>query len=87
MSRQEQVMTQGKLRRKSAFPDAMGEAHWSSIKVAADALGVPSVRLRRIIERHAVRAADGSVEAYFDGIYARKLGRLWRVHLGEKWQQ
>ncbi|MBZ0116714.1 MAG: hypothetical protein K8H88_06960 [Sandaracinaceae bacterium] len=41
--------------------------------------------LRRTIERHARRAPDGGTEASFDGIRARKLGRTWRVLLGERW--
>jgi hypothetical protein len=41
--------------------------------------------LRRTLERKAVRTADGGVEASFDGVRARKLGRLWRVQLSASW--
>lgn len=58
---------------------------WLSISDAASILGVDDVNLRRSCERNARRAPDGMVESFFDGIRARKLGRLWRVLLGDRW--
>lgn len=58
---------------------------WVSVRDAALALGFAAVSLRRAIERNARRAPDGAVEASFDGVHARKLGRNWRVMLGERW--
>jgi len=58
---------------------------WLSISEAAAILGVDDINLRRSCDRNARRASDGAVESNFDGIRARKLGRLWRVLLGERW--
>lgn len=58
---------------------------WLSVHRAASYLGVPVVTLRRAIERHSRRSAHGGVEARFDGLEARRLGRRWRVRLGEGW--
>jgi hypothetical protein len=59
---------------------------WMSIEDAASILGISIISLRRTIERHARKTADGSVEARVDGIAARKCGgRLWRVHLDSAW--
>jgi hypothetical protein len=52
---------------------------------AARILGVNVVTLRRSIERNARRDTEGRVHAEFDGIRARKLGRLWRVFLDPCW--
>ena len=41
--------------------------------------------IRASLERHAVRAPDGVIEATIDGVRARKLGRLWRVAFSERW--
>lgn len=60
-------------------------ASWMSVRQAASVLGFAVVSLRRTIERHARRAPDGGIEASFDGIRAKKLGRTWRVLLGERW--
>lgn len=68
---------------KDAKPIAA--AVWMSCEAAARILALPTVTLRRGIERHARRRADGSVEAKFDGIVARKCGRLWRVALDHAW--
>ena len=58
---------------------------WMGIDEAADFLGVSIVTLRRSIERNARPFEDGVLFAQFDGIEARKLGRLWRVRLDERW--
>lgn len=61
------------------------EAEWVSVRIAARTLGFTPVSLRRAIERHARRAEDGTIEARFDGLRARKLGRTWRVQLSSAW--
>jgi hypothetical protein len=38
-----------------------------------------------MLERRAVKAVDGGIEANVDGVRARKLGRLWRVRFSEAW--
>lgn len=58
---------------------------WMGIDEAADFLGISIITLRRSIERNAKTSEDGARVAQFDGIAARKLGRLWRVRLDEKW--
>jgi hypothetical protein len=58
---------------------------WISVRDAAVVLGFATISLRRLIERNARRAPDGSVEALVDGVRAKKLGRTWRVQLGERW--
>lgn len=63
----------------------LARATWMSIDEAARLIGVVTITLRRGIERNARRRADGSVEARFDGITARKCGRLWRVALDPAW--
>jgi hypothetical protein len=59
---------------------------WMSVEQAALMLGVPSVTLRRTLERNAHRGADGGVVVQVDGVHARKLGRTWRVWLDEGWR-
>ena len=49
---------------------------------AAEALGEDPESFRKKLQRASKRAGDGVVEAEFDGIKARKLGRSWKVHLG-----
>lgn len=61
------------------------EREWMSVREAAAVLGFAVVSLRRAIERNAQRAPDGGVEATFDGLRAKKLGRTWRVQLGPRW--
>lgn len=61
------------------------QTRWLSVREAASVLGFATVSFRRVIERHARRAHDGSIEARFDGIVARKCGRSWRVHLSAAW--
>lgn len=58
---------------------------WMSVREAATVLGYGVVSLRRLLDRHSRRASDGGVEADVDGVRARKLGRNWRVLLGERW--
>ncbi len=58
---------------------------WMGIEEASSFLGVSVVTLRRSIERNARSFEDGVIFAQFDGIEARKLGRLWRVRLDERW--
>jgi hypothetical protein len=52
---------------------------WVSLLRAAEYLSEPAESLRKKIER----AARGRSEAHFDGVYARKFGRLWKLHLGD----
>jgi hypothetical protein len=58
---------------------------WLSVEAAADVLGMTAAALRKSLERRAVRAPDGGVEAEIDGVRARKLGRNWRVLLSQAW--
>jgi hypothetical protein len=60
-------------------------SRWVSIERAAAFLGMNASALRKALERRAVRASDGGVEATLDGVRARKLGRLWRVRFSEAW--
>lgn len=60
-------------------------AFWMTVEQGAVVLAMSSEALRRSLERKAVRAPDGGVEASWDGIRGRKLGRLWRVSLSERW--
>jgi hypothetical protein len=52
---------------------------------AAEILDLAVVTLRRAIERHARRDAEGRIHASFDGVHARKIGRHWRVLLDDCW--
>jgi len=58
---------------------------WLGIPRAAPIIGMTDGALRRAIERRARRRYDGSLEAVFDGIRARKLGGRWRVLIGDAW--
>ena len=58
---------------------------WISIREAAKLVGYGEVSFRRLIERHARKGTDGTTAASVDGIRARKLGRTWRVQLGDAW--
>ena len=60
-------------------------ARWISTAEAAGVLGIDEVTLRRKCDRGARKTLDGAIEASFDGIRARKLGRLWRLLLGAGW--
>ncbi len=70
-------------RRPSAAPQ--GPRGWVSIQTAAEYLDMSPDALRRALERRAVRAPDGSIEANIDGVRARKFGRSWRVAFSERW--
>jgi hypothetical protein len=61
------------------------QARWLSLAAAAVSLDMRSGALRRTLERRARRAADGVIEAAFDGIRARKFAGRWRVKLGPGW--
>ena len=58
---------------------------WIPLDDAASFLNVPVVTLRRSLERHTRKSADGAIVAHVDGITARKLGRHWRVWLDASW--
>jgi hypothetical protein len=58
---------------------------WMTLDEAASFLGVQVVTLRRSLERHTRKRADGAILADVDGITARKLGRHWRVWLDAAW--
>lgn len=58
---------------------------WTTLPLAAAELGVPENSLRRAIERGQQRKADGTIVSHFDGVFARKLGRVWRVRLDLHW--
>lgn len=60
-------------------------ARWMSIREAAKLVGYGEVSFRRLIERHARMGTDGTIASSIDGVRARKLGRTWRVQLGEGW--
>jgi hypothetical protein len=62
----------------------MDDRLWLSIAHAAPLLDTSPDALRRSLERRALRTADG-IEAQFDGVLARKLGRRWRVKLDARW--
>jgi hypothetical protein len=66
--------------------DGAAVNRWLCIARAATLLDMSSSALRRAIERRAQRGGDGVITADFDGIRARKFGRLWRVQLGSTWQ-
>jgi hypothetical protein len=57
------------------------------VDAAAHILGIPTVTLRRALERNARRGPDGIVQARIDGVTARKFGRLWRVALDPAWAE
>jgi hypothetical protein len=56
-----------------------------SVETAARFMGLTSSALRRTLERRARNSPEGTIEVCFDGIYARKLGRLWRVRFSPAW--
>lgn len=61
---------------------------WLSLERAADFLGEPSPEaLRKKLDRNSIRSNDGSVEANFDGLTARKFRRLWKVRLSSRWTE
>lgn len=58
---------------------------WLTATEAAEHLRLNVRVFRRMLDRRARRAPDGAVEARFDGVVARKVGRTWRVSLSEQW--
>jgi len=60
-------------------------ARWLSLAATAALLDMAAGALRRTIERRARLAADGVLEATFDGIRARKFAGRWRINLGPGW--
>lgn len=67
--------------------EKLANARWMSVEEAAAILGVPTVTLRRSIERNARKYDQGVVEARADGWISRKLGRRWRVLLDDGWMR
>lgn len=59
---------------------------WMTVAEAAPRLALSSKALRKALERRAHPDANGSLEASWDGITGRKLGRHWRVSLGACWR-
>ena len=57
-----------------------------SLARAAAHLDETPAALRRRIERALQMMPDGTVQADLPGIRARKLGKLWKVHLADGWQ-
>lgn len=60
-------------------------SQWLRLSEAARLLSMSEDGLRKALERRAVLAPDGVVEAEMDGVRGRKLGRGWRVRLGARW--
>jgi hypothetical protein len=60
-------------------------SQWLRVETAAELLDTTRAALRKRLERNALRAPDGAVEASFDGVRGRKLGRTWRVQLSSRW--
>jgi len=60
---------------------------WYPLRDAAPLLGVSADALRRLFERRAELAADGTTEAHVDGIRARKFANRWRVSFGKLWTE
>lgn len=58
---------------------------WLSVDRAAAVLDVTPEALTKRLARAARRAPDGVTEASIDGVVGRKFGRVWRVHLSERW--
>lgn len=58
---------------------------WVSLARAAQFLGESPESLRKKLVRASRKTADGVVEAEFDGIKARKLGRNWKVRFSSGW--
>jgi hypothetical protein len=58
---------------------------WLALRDAAVTLGTTAGALRKLLERRAVRTADGATEAQVDGVRGRKFANRWRVLLGTQW--
>jgi len=69
----------------SMLPNPPLTIRWYPIRDAAPVLGVTPEALRKLLERRAVRSADGSVEALVDGVRARKFANRWRISFGKAW--
>jgi hypothetical protein len=73
------------VKKKSLVTEPQQARGWVSVNSAAEFLDMSPDALRRTIERRAVRASDGGIEANVDGVRARKFGRTWRVAFSERW--
>lgn len=62
-----------------------GSVTWLALTRAAHVIDMSAHALRRRCERHAHVGEDGVIEAVFDGIRARKIGRLWRIAFSREW--
>lgn len=71
--------------KNSPTSDSAGLRGWVCLRTAAQFLDMSPDALRRAVERHAVRASDGGIEAHIDGVRARKFGRQWRIAFSERW--
>ena len=60
---------------------------WYPLRDAAPLLGISVGALRKLLERRAIRATDGGVEANVDGVKARKFANRWRFSLGPAWTE
>ena len=60
---------------------------WLTVATASARLDMRPGALRRALERRARRGVEGATEANFDGIYAKKLGRIWRVRFSDDWEK
>jgi len=70
---------------KPSPPEPQLMRGWLSLMAAAEYLHMTSAALRRALERRAVRAPDGGIEANIDGVRARKFAGRWRVKLSAAW--
>lgn len=61
------------------------ENPWISLAKAAQHLDESTPSLRKKLERAAVIAPDGVVEAELSGVRARKLGKMWKLRLSRRW--
>jgi hypothetical protein len=62
----------------------MTDARWRTTEEAAEFLGMPVRVLRETLTERA-RVVGDVTEARFDGLVGRKIGRRWKVWLGERW--
>lgn len=65
-------------------PGALEAGRWRSTDEAAAFLGMPVRVLRDGLTEHA-RVVGGVIEARWNGIVGRKVGRRWKVWLGDAW--
>lgn len=65
-------------------PAPLEAGRWRSTDEAAAFLGMPVRVLRDGLTEHA-RVAGGVIEARWNGIVGRKVGRRWKVWLSESW--